>query len=162
MADKKIAGPKPTSGLFKQLSLEEDKGETPYDLDTFKEGFIESADFTGYSSSQILLTEVPPKKRWEEWKRIFKNTRMRKILEDWIDELDIIIRSQATKDIINGCDSKDFPRLRYIKEGKVYGDNKVGRPSKEQISRDDRIKRSVESNIDKAGLTEVISLGEKR
>src|SRR5690242_846697 len=134
-----MAGRVPTRALFKLIPGEEDKPhpEAPYDLNDFKAHFLAVRDSTGYTTAQDMLVHVDALQRWNEWLRIFKQGPLQRILEDWKSELQVIIRSEAEKAIALGCDSKDFPRLKFIAEGKLHPKRKVGRPDKGQLTKEE-------------------------
>ena len=150
-----IGGRKISSGLF----IQEDPENGVYDLNEFRKEFLDSADSTGYYCAKKLLVHVPEEERWAEWKRIFEgNTRLQRVHQSWIEELDILTRADAERQIAKGCDPKDFARLKYIREGNLYRDRKVGRPTKGQASKEQRIKDAVKHTT-KEDLDRVISLG---
>lgn len=160
---KGIAGRLATSGLFKEGKLA--GPDAPYSLESFKNVFMGSNDSSGYICAQEMLTEVPQKDRWQEWKRLFeRNAELRRHHEAWKEEMEIRVRANAESLVASGCGKEAFPRLRWILEGHLYGKGKVGRPTKGQISKKERVKEGVKA-LRKKGqvdLDEVIGIADER
>lgn len=157
-----MAGRKPNRALFKIIPGEEDKPhpEAPYDLNEFKAHFLAVRDSTGYTTAQDLLQHVEQLDRWNEWQRIFKQGPLQRVLETWREELQVIIRSEAERFIATGCDSKDFPRLKFIIEGKLSNKRKAGRPDKGNISKEEIHKENAKEQV-QPNMDNVIQLGTK-
>lgn len=121
-----MAGAKKSSSLFKQ------RGGNIYDLEHFYKVYLEEMEPSGYMCAHKVLTEVPEYERWDEWNRLLKNTWFRYYFERWQAILGDKILAQAKQAIAEGCDPKDFPRLRWIAEGRLSGEvvpkKAVGRP----------------------------------
>lgn len=157
MSNPHNAGRKFTSGLF----VEYGGPDVPYSLSHFKDIFLESRDSSGYICAQEVLHLVPEKNRWEEWKRLFeRNAALRRHYESWKEELEVRVRAEAENLIASGCDKVSFPRLRYIIDGDLYGKRKVGRPTKGELTKRDRVEKEVKAHNKKnrADLDEVIEL----
>ena len=136
----KKAGRKHTSSLFKEFG----NANSPYSLELFKSEFIAFGENSGYLCSQRVITEFPEKDRWDEWKRIFFNAKLHRILEGWRKDLEIRVRAEAESKLAKGCDPKDFPRLRFLISGGLSSGAGAGRPSKGQQGKTERIKAKVE------------------
>lgn len=157
------AGRLVTSGMFKEC-----KGggpDAPYSLGAFKDVFMGSGDSTGYLCAQECLTLVPLTNRWQEWKRLFdRNAELRRYHESWKEELEIRVRANAESLVASGCGKETFPRLRWILEGNLYGKGKVGRPTKGEVSKKQRVKEGVEA-LHKKGqvdLKKVLEIADER
>src|SRR3990167_7829069 len=149
-----MAGRPVSRSLFKLIPGEEDKPcpDAPYELNDFKVHFLGIKDSTGYATAQDLFVHIPPIDRWREWQRVFKQGPLQRILEDWRQELQTIVRSEAERAIAGDCDPKDFPRLKFIVEGKLYTKRGAGRPIKGQIKKEEvheeNAKQQTQGNLD--------------
>jgi len=153
------AGRKFTSGLFKEYGGK----DAPYSLDDFKRIFLDSMDSSGYICAQEVLHLVEEKDRWQEWKRLFeRNAELSRHYEAWKEELEVCVRAEAENLIASGCDKVSFPRLRYILDGDLYGKRKVGRPSKGELSKRERVQEKVKAHNkkDQKNIDEVIGLAD--
>lgn len=126
----KVITRRPTRGLFKEYNAEAEDS-----LQRWHEVFITACDPTEYSAALELAGS------WEEWSRIkrewpeFANV----ILPKWLEEVEIKIRSSSIVDLINKS-KMDTAAARFLAEGK-YIPKEVGRPSKQKIAREERIKK---------------------
>ena len=157
-----MAGRKPNRSLFKVVPGEEDKPtpDAPYDLNDFKTHFLAVRDSTGYTTAQDLLVHVDKLQRWDEWTRIFKQGPLQRVLENWKAELQVIILSEAEKAISSGCDPKDFPRLKFIAEGKLHPKRGVGRPSKNEPAKKEIVQEQAQKVV-APNMDNVIQLGKR-
>lgn len=157
-----VGGRPQTSGLFKKIPDREDIPDAPYDLEVFKQIFLVCGEPSGYMCALEALTEIPEKKdRWAEWKRLFHgNEVLSRCFQEWREELEIYIKAKAAQEIAQGCDPKDFARLKYIKDGNLFDKPKPGRPSKKQSTRQERTKDSVDRSLPKTARSKIIELGE--
>ena len=78
--------------------------------------------------------------------------------------MDIRVRAEAESLVASDCGKEAFPRLRWILEGNLYGKGKVGRPSKGQLSKKERIKAGVKAinKKDIKSLDNVIEIADER
>jgi hypothetical protein len=130
-------GKPPTSGLFIQ------NGGTVYDLDEFYKQFMEIRDPTCYKFALEVFTADPRYERWEEFKRICVNPWFANYIQRWLEELEIKMRSEALQAIKDGCDAKDFPRHKWMAEGKAFHIPKTGKPTKAETQREERMQASL-------------------
>lgn len=162
MENKDLGGRPQTSGLFKTFPDREDIPDAPYDLDVFKEIFFRHMEPSGYLCAMEAFNDIPKKKRWDEWKRLFHgNAALKRIHQEWCEELEIFLCAVATQELAEGCDPKDFSRLKYIKEGKLFDKGGAGRPSKGQPTRQERTKDSVKNKLPKNMTNKIIDLGKE-
>lgn len=138
-----MAGRKATSGLF----IEKDPEKGIYSLEEFKRVFLDRKDPSGYLCAQEVLTDIPLQKRWEEWKRLIENSWFRGRVEEWKDELEVAVRATAIQEITGGCNPKDFNTLKWLAEGRPFGEIKAGRPTKKETERKEKIKREVRNKL---------------
>lgn len=129
-------GRKETFALFKQYpNRSTTLKEQPYDLDKFRAYYLTSRDWNGYSCAQLLITEVPEKERWTEFKRLFyKSSILSSVFKGWQAELEDLLRSEAIQIIASSSSAPaDITRARLIMSGELFGKSKsAGRPAKGQ------------------------------
>lgn len=66
---------------------------------------------------------------WNHWQRICANKAFHSVIEEWRSELELKIRSQAFKDILDSCaEEKSFQAAKYILE-KGWDKRSRGRPT---------------------------------
>jgi hypothetical protein len=69
---------------------------------------------------------------WAHWKRIVKNKKMTRLVQEWRDEIEVKIRSNGLKRVIENADNGSFQAAKWVAEG-GFNKRKAGRPSKEEI-----------------------------
>ncbi len=129
----KLGGKPPTSGLFKQ------KGGDTYDLLEFYQEFMEERDPTCYNFALKMVTGVPEYERWAEFKRLSVNPWFNSYIQRWLEELEVKMRAEALQKIKEGCENKDFPRYKWLAEGRAFNTNKTGRPTKAEVEKQKRM-----------------------
>lgn len=88
---------------------------------------------------------------WEHWKRLQNSTKqIKELIQSWRDELEIRLKAQAAKDIIN-CALSESGATR-LNANKWLSDKgwlpQKGRPKKEDIQRETKIAAGVEKDIE--------------
>lgn len=144
MADKKKWGgpngggrpPFPTRKLFKQFNPEGTE-----DIEEWKQRFIQTRDPTEYTAAIELLGS------WQDWlkfKKEWPHFRL-EILPEWIQEMEVLIRSEALKTIIRdslGGKPTSTSSAKWIVEGN-YKPKAVGRNTVEQNEKENAIRQRV-------------------
>ena len=128
-------GRKQTSGLFREGG--------PYDMLECYNIFLESNDPTCRKFAMQTLIAVPPYERWREFRRLMDNSWFASHIKYWLDELEIKMRSDAIQTIANGCETKDFTRLKWLAEGRASNTPQTGRPSTEEKRHRERMDTDV-------------------
>lgn len=77
---------------------------------------------------------------WQHWKRLGENKQIRKHIDEWREELELKIRSQAIKDMQNLCasESGNFSAAKFLAD-RGWDKRPVGRPSKLDKEKEDRM-----------------------
>lgn len=154
-----------TQGLFLEIGYNPDQAIfTLKDWDWNYEGvlypslkrlYLEHEDLIEYDfASEYLLG-------WNHWQRLCKNRVLRKHIDEWRFELELKLRSQAIKQIVDmTVDEKGFQAAKYI-ANKEWEKNSVGRPKKDtsEFDRKQDEKLSEEYSQDSNRLAHL--LGEK-
>lgn len=143
-----------TQGLFLELEYNEDHA-----IYTLKE---EDWDYKGktYQSIRRLylsfedVTEYEFANKyfggWNHWKRLQGNKRILREIEEWREELEIKIRSQAIRSIVDqtASDSQgSFQAAKWLAD-RGWDKAKVGRPSKQDKEKEDKIADRVASEFE--------------
>lgn len=129
-----------TQGIFLEIGYNYDTAVyTLKDEDHKAEGkvypslkrlYLEHEDPTEYDfACQHLLG-------WGQWKRLLANKNIRKHIDEWREELELKLRSQAVQDIIQmSADEKGFQAARWLAD-KGWEKKSAGRPKKDTSEHD--------------------------
>lgn len=81
---------------------------------------------------------------WNHWKRLNENKQLRKHFDEWREELELKIRSQAVKDIMDQCASEggSFQAAKWLAD-RGWDKRAAGRPTKQEKEREDRIQERI-------------------
>lgn len=139
MSEKEAKKGRPfAAGLFKQY---DPAGK--YDLDIWRNVFIEVGDPTEYQAAIILADS------WEQWNQIkklwphFRNV----ILPSWLEEVEIKLRSEAIRSLITQSKSdKGTVAAKWIAEGR-HKQRGPGKPSKAEVQKEARIAAGVHDEV---------------
>ena len=147
---KDVMGRPLTQSLFIELAT--DKSFAVYSLadedrtvdgkvyPSLKKLFLETMDPTGYVMSRQYLLG------WKHWKRLKANKKLNEDhFKDWEEEVEVFMRSDAIQSIIAQADNS-FPAAKFISE--KGWDRKVGRPTKDDMQREDRIAERIADEFD--------------
>ena len=110
--------------------------------------YMECADPTEYDFAQRVFGS------WKHWQRWQSNAFVRQETEKLREELEILLKSRAIKDLITHS-TKKADAAKYVAE---YGwkKRKAGRPSKEEVERETkiqgRVRNSVHEDMERLGL----------
>ena len=116
----------------------EHKGTTYISL---KQLFLEMEDVTEYEFANEYLLG------WSHWKRLNANKLMTKHFEEWREELELRLRAQGIRAIIDqSADDKGFQAAKYLAE-KGWDKRTAGRPSKNEKLKEERMQMRVEDEF---------------
>lgn len=108
---------------------------------SLKRLYLEHEDPTEYSFACKYLMG------WQQWKKIFGNKAMSKHIEEWREELELKIRSQAVKDVIDmSAESGSFQAAKWLAD-KGYDKRAAGRPSKREQQKTQRISEKIDAEF---------------
>lgn len=123
----------------------EHKGNTYYSL---KKLFLEMEDPTEYEFANKYLLG------WSQWQRMNANKLMTKHFEEWREELELSLRAQGVRAIIDqAADEKGFQAAKWLSD-RGWNKNAVGRPSKSEKIREERM----EARLDDEFSSDVVRL----
>lgn len=84
---------------------------------------------------------------WNHWLRLCENKIIRKEVDSWREELEIKLRSQAVKGLIDlAVVSESFQSLKYLSEA-GWKEKRAGRPSKAEKERQNKVNKRVEEEF---------------
>lgn len=85
---------------------------------------------------------------WQHWKRICANKLLYRWIKDWREELEIKLRAEAVRALINMTSSENgnFQAAKFLAD-RGWDKNKVGRPSKEELAKREAIGQKVEDEF---------------
>ena len=112
------------------------KGKT---YPSIKRLYLEMEDITEYDFANRYFYS------WKHWKRILGNKILLRNIEEWREELEIKIRGQAVRNIIESTADNSqgsFQAAKWLAD-KGWDKRGAGRPSKAEKLKEDRIKDRV-------------------
>ncbi|MNQ04007.1 hypothetical protein D3C85_167140 [compost metagenome] len=86
---------------------------------------------------------------WQHWKRLCENKVIAKHIEEWREEMELKIRSQAVRDMMNLCASENgnFSAAKFLAD-KGWEKRTAGRPSKQEKERHLRMEEKIVSEFE--------------
>lgn len=140
-----------TQALFLEIGYQVDKAvftlkddDHEYEGNTYpslKRLFLEMEDPTEYEFANKYLLG------WSHWKRMNENKALKKHFEEWREELELRLRAQGIRAIIDqSCDDKGFQAAKYLAE-KGWDKKQVGRPSKHDKIREERMQAKLDDEF---------------
>jgi hypothetical protein len=139
-----------TQSLFLELGYGEDAVYTLKDQDhehngtvypSLKRIYLELEDPTEYEFATLHLLG------WRHWQRMCENKVIRKHIDEWREELEIKLRSQAIKDAIQQAKQGHFQAAKWVAD-RGWATRGAGRPSKAEIEREKTIQTRINDEYD--------------
>lgn len=95
---------------------------------SLKKLYLEHMDPVGYDFARTYLFN------WTQWQRMKKNSFLKKHIQEWEEELNLKIMSEAVRNIQDIANSADggFGAAKWLAD-RGWDKRRAGRPSKEQI-----------------------------
>lgn len=140
-----------TQSLFLEI------GYSEYAVYTLKEFDYEYKGSLYPSLKKLYLKEEDPTEYvfaekhllgWQHWKRLCDNKVIRKHVDEWREELELKIRSQAIRDMMGLCASENgnFSAAKFLAD-RGWDKRGAGRPSKAEKERQDRIQDRIDEEF---------------
>lgn len=140
-----------TQSLFLELGYSENAVYTLKEYDypykgkhypSLKRLFLLEEDPTEYSFAEKHLLG------WQHWKRLCENKAIAKHIEEWREELELKIRSQAVRDMMNMCasESGNYSAAKFLAD-RGWEKRAAGRPSKAEKDKHLRIEEKIEEEF---------------
>lgn len=120
---------------------------------SLKKLFLEMEDLTEYEFANEYLLG------WQHWKRLNKNKLMTQHFEEWREELELRLRAQGIRAIIDqAADDKAFQAAKFLAD-KGWDKKAAGRPSKNEKLKEDRMQERLDDEF-KADVIRMRGRGE--
>lgn len=145
-----------TQGLFLEINY-----NTDFAVYTLKEDDFEYQGKLYPSLKKLYLKEEDPTEyvfatkhllSWKHWKRLCENVVLRRHIDEWREELELKLRSQAIRDMQSLCSSENgnFSAAKFLAD-RGWEKRAAGRPSKaekeKRLAMDDRLKSEFEDDV---------------
>jgi hypothetical protein len=124
-----------TQSLFLEIGYAEFSKYTLKDQDyeyngqiypSLKRLYLEAEDPTEYEfANQHLLG-------WKHWQRLCENKQVRKHIDEWREELEYKLRSQAVRKMMNAASGGNYQAAKWLVD-RGWATRGAGRPSKAEI-----------------------------
>lgn len=147
---KDVMGRPMTQALFLEIGYETDKAVyTLKDDDhthngvvypSLKRLFLEMEDVVEYDFANTYLLG------WSHWKRMNENKLLAKHFAEWREELELSIRSQAIKGIIDMSADDNFQANKWLSD-RGWEKRAAGRPSKQEKLKEERMQQRIEDEF---------------
>lgn len=105
---------------------------------SLKQLFLKTEDPTEYEFANKYLIG------WQHWKRLNENKLLAKHFEEWREELELRLRSQAVRDMQNLCasESGNYSAAKFLAD-RGWEKRAAGRPSKAEKERHLRVEERI-------------------
>ena len=104
---------------------------------SLKRLFIESSDPTEYTFATTYLLG------WKHWQRMCENQILRKHIDEWREELEVKIRSEAVKQAMTQASSGAFQAAKWVAD-RGWATRGAGRPTKAEMDKEKRIQEKID------------------
>lgn len=134
-----------TQSLFLELGYSELAVYTLKEVDhiwnnrtypSLKRLYLEIEDPTEYEFANTHLCG------WRHWQRMCENKVIRKHIDEWREELEVKLRSQAIRDAIQEAKKGHFQAAKWVAD-RGWSTRGAGRPSKADIEQEKRIQSHI-------------------
>lgn len=152
-----------TQGLFLEVSY-----NTKYAVYTLKDDdyeyegkvypslkrlFLELEDVVEYDFANKYLLG------WSHWKRLQENKLFTTVINEWREELELKLRSQAVRDILDmTADEKSFQAAKWVAD-KGWEKLQKGRPRTADKIKEEALLNSIENDYDDANIVKLQAKG---
>lgn len=109
---------------------------------SLKRLYLKEEDPTEYAFAEKYLLG------WQHWKRLCENKQIAKHIDEWREELELKIRSQAIRDMQNLCasESGNYSAAKFLAD-RGWEKRGAGRPSKSEKERHLRVEERLEAEF---------------
>lgn len=106
---------------------------------SLKRLYLEYADPTEYEFAKEYLLG------WSQWKKLQGNKSLSKHIEEWREELELSLRAEGVKGIIDAAAEGNFQAAKWLTE-KGWDKKGAGRPSTKAKQMEDELERMVKED----------------
>lgn len=118
-----------TIGLFKETSAPEHLSKIRWTLEEAKDLYIAERDVTGYQFAKKHLGG------WVHFKALKNSPRLKPIIAEWQEELEVLLRCEAITKIIDlSKTDKGYQAAKFLSD-RGYVEKQVGRRTKDEIEK---------------------------
>ncbi len=110
---------------------------------SLKQLFLAHEDPTEYDFANTYLLG------WNHWKRLNENRSLTQHFEEWRQELELKVRSQAVRDIMSMCAENaqgSFQAAKWLAD-KGWDKRTPGRPSKQEMNREKQMQKRIDDEF---------------
>lgn len=134
-----------TQSLFLELGYKDEAVFTLKDFDhehndetyvSLKRLYLECEDPTEYQFAQAHLMG------WKHWQRMCENKILRKHIDEWRDELEVKLRSQAVLDVISQARAGTFQAAKWVAD-RGWAQRGAGRPSNADVEHEKKMQARI-------------------
>ena len=134
-----------TQSLFLELGYKDEAVFTLKDFDhehngetyvSLKRLYLECEDTTEYQFAQAHLMG------WKHWQRMCENKVLRKHIDEWREELEVKLRSQAVLDVISQARAGTFQAAKWVAD-RGWAQRGAGRPSNADIEHEKKVQARI-------------------
>jgi len=109
---------------------------------SLKKLYLEHEDPTEYDFANKFLLG------WKHWQKICGNRQILKHVEEWREELELKLRSQAVRDMIDqSVDKGSFQASKWLAD-RGWDKKAAGRPSQVEAKKDQRVKEALNAEFE--------------
>lgn len=112
---------------------------------SLKKLYLQCADPTEYEFATTFLCG------WKHWNRLCDNKTLRSHIDEWRFELEVKLRSQATKEVLAQSRSGSFQAAKWVAD-KGWSTRGAGRPSKEEQEREKNILKNINDDFEQDAI----------
>ena len=136
-----------TQSLFLELGYGADALFTLKDQDHEHDGttylsmkrlYLEFEDPTEYEFANTVLLG------WKHWQRMCENKVIRKHIDEWREELEVKLRSQAIRDAIQEAKKGHFQAAKWVAD-RGWSTRGAGRPSKADVEHEKKVQARIDN-----------------
>ncbi len=136
-----------TQSLFLELGYGDDAQFTLKDIDhehggktypSLKRLYLECEDPTEYEFANLHLLG------WKHWQRMCENKVIRKHIDEWREELEVKLRSQAILEAIKQARNGTFQAAKWVAD-RGWNTRAAGRPTKAEVEQEKKIMARIDS-----------------
>lgn len=107
-------------------------------LPSIKKLYMDIADPTEYEFATTCLLG------WQHWQRICENKALRKHIDEWRDELEVMLRSRGVKAAIAQATSGSYQAAKWLAD-RGWDTRGAGRPTKADVDREVKIQAAMKN-----------------
>lgn len=105
---------------------------------SIKKLYLELADPTEYEFANTYFLN------WKHWTRITENKAIRAYIDEWREELEYKLRSNATRQMIDAAKGGNYQAIKWLTD-RGWNTKAPGRPSKEQKIHEEGIQSRIQN-----------------